>query len=184
MKQDAIGGDVRIDSEPGQGMTAGLQVPGVVRPVLRVAAGSPPPATPDEPAGEAAEAGWPEGSTVLVVEDDLLIRMNLAQMTEILGFRPAEAGRAEKALEWLQANPAPALMLTDLSLPGMDGVTLAVEARKIHPRLPVLLVTGHTEAAVKVPPGLRPGLGFLGKPFAMLQLEQAVRALWRQRAAQ
>ncbi|MFC4168885.1 response regulator [Teichococcus aestuarii] len=156
----------------------------MVRPALQAAPSSPPPATPGKPAGEAGEEGWPEGSTVLVVEDDLLIRMNLAQMIEILGFSPAEAGRAEEALDWLRSNPAPALMLTDLSLPGMDGMALAVEARNIHPRLPVLLVTGHNEASVKVPPELRPGLGFLGKPFAMRQLEEAVRALWRQRVAQ
>ncbi|PHK96459.1 histidine kinase [Pseudoroseomonas rhizosphaerae] len=155
-------------------------------PAVRAAPAAPPAFPPGGQLGSVQEdeGRWPEGSVALIVEDDPLIRMNLAQMTEILGFQPAEAERAEKALAWLRDNPAPAVMLTDLTLPGMDGIALAVEARRIHPRLPVLLVTGHSEAAVTVPPELRPGPGFLGKPFAMLQLEKALLALWRQGVTQ
>ncbi|ONG48458.1 hypothetical protein BKE38_21865 [Pseudoroseomonas deserti] len=133
-----------------------------------------------EAAGEGGETpiGWPEGAVALVVEDDPLIRMNLVQMVEIMGLTPAEAGKAETALAWLGKNPRPALLITDLTLPGMDGIALAVEARKLHPGLPVMLATGHAEGSLSIPPELADGLGFLGKPFAMLQLERALKALW------
>ncbi|WP_419896537.1 response regulator [Roseomonas sp. USHLN139] len=133
-----------------------------------------------EAAGAAGETaiGWPEGTVALVVEDDPLIRMNLVQMVEIMGLAPAEAGKAETALAWLDRNPRPALLITDLTLPGMDGIALAAEARRRHPGLPVLLATGHAEGSLAIPPELSEGLGFLGKPFAMLQLERALKALW------
>lgn len=177
--------DGRLDSDM-QLLSELYRQDSLARPVRHwlAAPSIPPAAASGGQPGEEEERRWPEGGTVLVVEDDPLIRMNLVQMVEILGLHPAEAGRADKALAWLQANPAPVAMLTDLSLPGMDGISLAVEARKIHPRLPVLLVTGHNEASVKVPPELRPGPGFLGKPFAMPQLEKALQALWRQSLAQ
>ncbi|EFH10102.1 response regulator receiver domain protein, partial [Pseudoroseomonas cervicalis ATCC 49957] len=134
-------------------------------------------------AGAAPTAlGWPEGAAALVVEDDPLIRMNLAQMVEMMGLTPAEAGKADTALAWLDRNPAPAVLITDLSLPGMDGVALAVEARRRCPGLPVLLATGHAEGTMQIPEELRPDLGFLAKPFAMHQLEQALRALWEKTA--
>ncbi|WP_307137413.1 CHASE3 domain-containing protein [Pseudoroseomonas cervicalis] len=126
--------------------------------------------------------GWPEGAAALVVEDDPLIRMNLAQMVEMMGLTPAEAGKADTALAWLDRNPAPAVLITDLSLPGMDGVALAVEARRRCPGLPVLLATGHAEGTMEIPEELRPDLGFLAKPFAMHQLETALRALWEKTA--
>ncbi|MCQ4158390.1 CHASE3 domain-containing protein [Roseomonas sp. GC11] len=130
-----------------------------------------------QPEGGGQGAGWPEGSVALVVEDDPLILMNLVQMVEMLGFQVVEAGRADRALAWMATNPPPAVLITDLSLPGMDGVALAVEARRRCPGLPVLLASGHAESSVEIPPELREGMGFLAKPFAMMQLEDALRGL-------
>lgn len=147
-------------------------------------------ASPDPGVGASTTAaekpdgtGWPLGSVALVVEDDPLIRMNLAQMVELMDLQPQEADRAEPALAWLRGNPAPAMMITDFTLPGMDGLALAVEARKICPALPVMLVTGHSKASLNVPPELRDSMIFLGKPFSMLDLEEALRALGRAGAA-
>lgn len=122
--------------------------------------------------------GWPAGSMVLVVEDDPLICMNLTQMLEMMELEAVGLGRAEKALEWLDSHPAPALMITDFTLPGMDGVALSVAARQRYPDLPILVATGHAESSISLPPELRKGVGFLGKPYAMRHLEQAIRALW------
>ncbi|MXP62212.1 response regulator [Roseomonas sp. M0104] len=121
--------------------------------------------------------GWPVGSVVLVVEDEPLICMNLIQMLEMMDFEAIGVGRAEQALDWLKSNPAPALMITDVSLPGMNGIVLAAEARQLHPGLPVLLASGHAEAAVSLPPALQQGVGFLAKPYSMRQLESAVQGM-------
>lgn len=121
--------------------------------------------------------GWPAGSVMLVVEDEPLICMNLTQMLEMMDFEAVGVGRAEQALSWLKANPAPALMITDVSLPGMSGIALAAEARQLHPGLPVLLASGHAEAGMVLPPVLKQGVGFLAKPYSMRQLEGAVQKM-------
>ncbi|WP_198367406.1 response regulator [Roseomonas sp. KE0001] len=136
------------------------------------------------PAGEAGQAeGWPEGEVVLLVEDDPLIRMNLAQMAELFGLVPEEADRGETALAWLRSHPAPAVLVTDLSLPGMSGLALASAARALHPALPVVLASGHAESSIDLPPELRGGLVFLAKPFAMHELEAALREACRKATA-
>lgn len=150
---------------------------GTVAPLQAMAASGAGDAPGGAAEGETA-IGWAEGVAALVVEDDPLIRMNLAQMVEIMGLVPSEAGKAETALDWLRKNPAPGLLITDLTLPGMSGIELAVEARRLHPGLPVLLATGHAEGSIALPAELSDGVGFLGKPFAMYQLEQALKALW------
>jgi signal transduction histidine kinase/CheY-like chemotaxis protein len=134
---------------------------------------------PSSPVPPPAVAGWPPGSLVLVVEDDPLIRMSLLQMLEAMELLPEGLGSAEEALARLRQEPVPALLVTDLGLPDMDGAALAAEARRLHPALPVLLATGHAASTVDMPDALRRSIGFLGKPFGMSQLEQAVAALWR-----
>jgi len=104
--------------------------------------------------------------------------MNLMQMLEMMDFVAVGLGRAEAALDWLKANPSPALMITDFSLPGMDGIQLAAEARALHPGLPVLLASGHSQSAMTLPAELQQGVGFLPKPYAMRQLEEAVQDIW------
>lgn len=121
---------------------------------------------------------WPAGSVVLVVEDEPLICMNLTQMLEMMDFAAVGLGRAEAALQWLKGNPPPALMITDVSLPGMSGIQLAAEARGLHPALPVLLASGHSPSTMTLPAELQQGVGFLAKPYAMRQLEDAVRDAW------
>jgi len=127
---------------------------------------------------ENSAQGWPAGSVALVVEDEPLICMNLTQMLEMMDFAAVGLGRAEAALDWLKANPPPALMITDFSLPGMDGIQLAAAARALHPGLPVLLASGHSQAAMSLPAELQQGVGFLAKPYAMRQLEEAVQDIW------
>jgi signal transduction histidine kinase/FixJ family two-component response regulator len=135
--------------------------------------------SPSPPVQPPAAAGWPPGSLVLVVEDDALIRMSLLQMLEAMELLPEGLGSAEEALARLHQEPVPALLVTDLGLPDMDGVALITEARRLHPALPVLLATGHAASTVEMPDALRRSIGFLGKPFGMAQLEQAVAVLWR-----
>ncbi len=81
---------------------------------------------------------------VLLVEDDASSRRSLSRLLELTGFAVAAAADARAALEYLEQNARPDLLLTDLQLPGMDGVGLIQRARAIHADLPVVVMTGST----------------------------------------
>jgi signal transduction histidine kinase/CheY-like chemotaxis protein len=124
-----------------------------------------------------AAHGWPTGSLVLVVEDDMMIRMSLEQMLEELRFKAEGVETAEQALARLAQGPAPSILITDITLPGMSGLALGVEVRQRLPSLPLLISTGYAAAGVTLPPELEGTVGFLSKPFSMAQLETALAEL-------
>lgn len=126
-------------------------------------------------AGVGAGAGGEAARIVLLVEDDLLLRMSTARALERAGYRVRQAGDAEAALRRLEGE-RPALLVSDVRLPGRDGVALAEAARALAPDLPVLLVTGFAdETAQRRAAGL--GLPVLRKPYTMKLLEDRIRAL-------
>ena len=107
------------------------------------------------------------GQVVLVVDDDAMILMGTADGIEFLGHSVIEAGSAALALEILRGGRRIDALVTDYEMPGMTGVDLAVEARRLRPGLPVLLVTGHMD----LPEPAR-GLNRLGKPFRHAELSR------------
>lgn len=126
------GGTLRLTSTPGAGTTAELWLPLATAPVAK-------PAQPSETRLEAPP------STILVVDDDVLIAMSTVDMLEDLGHTVIEANSGPKALEILQRDVPIDLILTDYAMPGMTGVELAQAARTLRPGLPVLLATGYAE---------------------------------------
>lgn len=112
---------------------------------------------------------------ILLAEDDLLLRMAAARGLERLGYRVRQAADGESALKRLEAE-CPSLLISDIRLPGLDGVALATAARATHPDLPVLLVSGYADESVRAAlPGL--GAAFLAKPFTLKTLGERVREL-------
>lgn len=112
-------------------------------------------------------------STILVVEDDNIVRMLIVDVLEELEFKVLEADGGEQALQVLQdANKQIDLMMTDVGLPGMDGRELATEARKLRPALPILFASGYAES-IDVPAGMH----VIGKPFSIDQLRDKVKAV-------
>jgi signal transduction histidine kinase/CheY-like chemotaxis protein len=109
------------------------------------------------------------GQTVLLVEDDMLIRMSAVDMLEDLGCRVLEAEDGETALGHLRAQTVNVLMV-DLGLPGMSGETLVAAARAGHPDLSVIFATGASTSQIAVPGAVR-----LNKPYAPRDLERALR---------
>jgi DNA-binding response OmpR family regulator len=84
---------------------------------------------------------------ILIVEDEFLIRLTLAEALADEGFDVVEAESGDEALRMIVADPAIRLMLTDMQLPGtLDGATLAARAREHQPALPIIFVTGRPEA--------------------------------------
>ena len=113
-------------------------------------------------------------TTVLLVEDDVLVRMTLAESLREATCEVMEAASSDEALRLLACAPAPDILVTDVKLPGaMDGVELAARARQIEPGLKIIVTSGHA-----APGEVRDVAdAFLAKPFHLHQLLGEVRAL-------
>ena len=112
-------------------------------------------------------------STILVVEDDAIVRMLIVDVLEELEFKVLEADGSEQALETLKdVNLHIDLMMTDVGLPVMDGRELATLARTLRPNLPILFASGYAES-IEVPVDMH----VIGKPFSIEQLRQKIREM-------
>lgn len=115
----------------------------------------------------------PENATVLVVEDEVLIRLMVSDELREAGFRVVEAANADDALAYLQAGERADLVFSDVRMPGsMDGIALAEKVRTEYPSVRVVLTSGHL-----LPREIRAGLPFLAKPYELVRLRETLAAL-------
>ena len=112
---------------------------------------------------------------VLVVEDDALIRMSIAEMLESRGHVVFEAGDGHEAMRWHSAEDIDVL-LTDVGLPGMSGVEVAERMREAQPALPVLYATGDHNANGVVRDART---AIIVKPYGVADLMDAIGRLAR-----
>ncbi len=105
---------------------------------------------------------------VLLVEDEMLVRMTTADLLADLGYEVIEAGTAAAALAELDNGP-PDLLLTDLGLPDMDGMALAAEACRLVPGLRVVIASGREVGPVN-------GYVILDKPYDQAGMRRALQA--------
>jgi len=100
---------------------------------------------------------------VLVVEDEMMLRMRAVDMVEDAGFTPVEAVDADEAIAILESRSDIALLFTDIQMPGsMDGLKLAHAVRERWPPIEIILVSGQLKPAnIDIPANSR----FFGKPF-------------------
>jgi two-component system, cell cycle sensor histidine kinase and response regulator CckA len=115
--------------------------------------------------------------TLLIVEDDPMVREVTALTLETEGYAILVAGDGKEALEILAQNPSVDLLLTDVIMPGMSGFVLAEHAKRLRPSLPVLYVSGYADEGMKNDSGV--GLDeIIRKPFRAPQLTAEIeRAL-------
>ena len=115
---------------------------------------------------------------ILIVEDEWLVRMELADAFDELGCAVIESASAERGIEILRADATIALLVTDIRLTGeMDGWDLAIAARKLSPGLPVLYLSANPpEDALIVPGGV-----FIDKPALMSRVIEAAHELLGER---
>jgi PAS domain S-box-containing protein len=114
--------------------------------------------------------------TVLIVEDDALVRKYVATQIDSLGYTTLEAGNATEALRWIGSDAAIDLLFTDVIMPGsMNGRQLVDAALKQRPSLKTLFTSGYTENAIVHHGRLDSGVLLLVKPYRKLELARMIR---------
>jgi PAS domain S-box-containing protein len=117
------------------------------------------------------------GETVLVVEDEPVVRAVIVEMLGEQGYRTLEAIDGPSGLRILRTNARIDLLVTDVGLPGMNGRQLADQARETRPGLKVLFITGYAESVAISDGFLQPGMEMITKPFDLDNLSQRIRAM-------
>lgn len=114
--------------------------------------------------------------TILLVDDDSIVRESVAEMLDTLGYRVLEAHDGRAALKILHSDSHIDLLLTDVVMPGgMGGQQLAEDGRRIRPGLPVLLASGYAKGLAERGDAAGTAINLLFKPFSMNQLETKLR---------
>jgi PAS domain S-box-containing protein len=160
------GGRVSFESEVGRGTTFRVHLPAVLGEEATL-----PPRAPEA----APEAGW---ETVLLVEDEEVVRLLLARVLSEHGYDVLQASDALEALSVCETHPGPIhLMVTDLVMPRMSGRELADRAASLRPGTKVLFISGYVDEAAVRHGVLEPGVEFLQKPFPPEAIAKRVRAI-------
>ena len=157
-------GFINVYSEPGKGSTFRIYLP---------RAGE----EEDEPEEVASTAG-PEGGTgsVLLVEDDDMVRQTTATMLRELGYTVTAAESPSEAIDiCLDGERDFDLLLTDVVMPRMSGKELHGRILALRPGIGVLFISGYTNDVIVHQGVLEPGVHFLAKPFAINDLAAKVR---------
>jgi CheY-like chemotaxis protein len=112
---------------------------------------------------------------VLIVEDDLMIRMDAIEMIESAGFDTLEAANADEAIAILGARPEIHVVFTDIQMPGsMDGLKLAHFVRDRWPPIKIIATSGHRRVeGYELPNGGR----FLPKPYTAREVRTHLKEL-------
>jgi PAS domain S-box-containing protein len=117
------------------------------------------------------------GETVLVVEDEPVVRGVITEMLHDQGYRVLEATDGPSGLRMLRLNQRIDLLVTDVGLPGMNGRQLADQARETRPGLKILFITGYAENVAIAKGFLQPGMEMITKPFDLDNLSQRIREM-------
>ena len=158
------GGHIKIYSEVGHGTTVKLYLPRATG-LDHV--------TAEQPLAPTIEG---RHETMLVVEDDALVRNYVLTQVGSLGYATLEASNAAEALDVIDSAAAIDLLFTDVIMPGsMNGRQLADEALKRRPALKTLFTSGYTENAIVHHGRLDTGVLLLAKPYRKFDLARMIR---------
>ncbi|WOK35571.1 response regulator [Sphingomonas sp. C3-2] len=118
-----------------------------------------------------AQAKMPPGLKILLVEDNDMIASTQAQLLEAMGCVVMHRTSAESALAWLVDGGEAHIVVTDIIMPGMNGVELASHVRTHYPDIAVLLTSGYGEALLEEQQRHFP---MIAKPFRSEDLSRAI----------
>ncbi|MGA8216729.1 MAG: PAS domain S-box protein [Candidatus Sulfotelmatobacter sp.] len=154
------GGYTLVYTEPGQGTTFKIYLPSAEH---KMGLGSKPEAETVSPKRR--------GTTILLVEDDEIMRSLTKKLLQEHGYIVVEADDGKSALEWVDSHPDPIdLLLTDVVMRRMSGPELAVRLVASRPALKVVYMSGYTGELMANREVLKPGVTLLEKPFSRAAL--------------
>jgi signal transduction histidine kinase len=163
-----LGGMLTLTSDPGRGTTAEILLPTTTE-------------IPGETDHDEVNLQVAVGhATILLVDDEELVREGTAEMLRDIGYHLFTAASGGEALSLLRGDNGIDLVISDYLMPGMNGVDLIQRARAIAPEVPALLITGYSNIAS----GPGADLPRLAKPFRQVDLAARVAELLGQRSAQ
>ncbi|MEP7228043.1 MAG: response regulator [Gemmatimonadales bacterium] len=152
-------------SEPGMGTTFKIYLPAVSE-------------TPRQPTTAAPEEPeWRENATILVVEDDPLVRTMARRSLAEAGFEVLEAANGREALVLIMDHEEVDAVLTDLAMPELGGQELARRLSELRPGLPVIFMSGYTDDDLTRRGLLARGMPYIEKPFSPEALGRMLRAV-------
>jgi two-component system cell cycle sensor histidine kinase/response regulator CckA len=158
------GGNIWVYSEPGQGTTFKIYLPRQEDSL-------------EEVREKDVREELPRGSeTVLVVEDEEVLRKLAIRILDKQGYKTLEASQGNEALSICEQHKEPInLLLTDVVMPGMSGRELSSRLSPFHPEVKTLYMSGHASHAIMYHGVLEPGVNLLQKPFTPEALARKVR---------
>jgi len=160
------GGMIEVESAPGRGATFCILLPQIE-------------GIPEAARGEAATGAVTGGSeTILLVEDEDMVRALAKDILKMNGYKVLEAAHGNAALDLSRAYDGPiALMLTDVVMPAMNGHELYEKLAPLRPGMRVLYMSGYAESGIVHDGAIDPGTAFISKPFTPDALAAKVRAI-------
>ncbi|NVN91405.1 MAG: transporter substrate-binding domain-containing protein [Desulfuromonadales bacterium] len=158
-------GWIQVDSKPGAGTVFRIYLPRVKAEIPRVTHG--------EPTAPAEGSG-----TILVAEDEALVQFFVKKALTKAGYRLILAEDGEEALRKFKENQDTiSLVITDVSMPKMDGQTLCEEMCKINPRIKVIFLSGYTEEMIACKGISASQMRFITKPFSKEALLHEIQSI-------
>jgi signal transduction histidine kinase/putative methionine-R-sulfoxide reductase with GAF domain len=154
-------GALEIESRAGEGTQVRMCFP-----VRSARAGGP------EPRAAAAEPGTAAARTILLVDDDELVRESVQILLEALGHKVKPAASGEACLDLLESGLQPDLVLLDLNMPGLDGGKTLQRLRLLRPELVVVITTGRVDQDALELTRAYPNVFLLAKPFGLPELRR------------
>ena len=160
-------GYAKIESEVGSGTSVRLFLP---------RHGGAPEAAGEEEAGTATLRTL-ASETVLVVEDEPVVRALVVEVLNDLGYRTLEASDGPSGLAQLQSRHEIDLLVSDIGLPGLNGRQIAEAGLLLRPTLKILFMTGYAENATRGDGFLGPRMSMITKPFSLEVLAERVKQI-------
>ena len=161
-----MAGELTWTSQPGAGSDFRISLP--------LAPGAPP--APGAAAADSAARPRFAGQVALVIDDELLVRKTLGRLLAGLGLTPLLAGTGQEGIDLVASRQDVAVVLLDLSMPGMSGPEALQRIARLRPQLPVFVVSGW----VAEPGVLEAARGVLPKPFTSRQLADTLAPVFEE----
>jgi signal transduction histidine kinase/CheY-like chemotaxis protein len=162
-----LGGTLHLRSKPGEGTTAEMWLPAAREPAGR-----------EEPE-QAPLVIARRAATILLVDDEDIVRRATADMLSDIGYTVIEAASGAEALRLVRDGAACEILVSDYLMPGMNGVDLIRHVRELQPSLPAMLISGYSTIAE----GSGSELPRLAKPFRQADLARSIAQLLAEPAA-